>query len=268
MSYFKDDMVRTGNAIVMWDGITRPEKNDQGKMVHSLKIAMLATAPEVAELQQIATKKLNEGIFKGVMPHKGLWPINPCDPTFAEGKLAGYVESNTKTYAGCPQVFDRNGQIMDPMQYNQMLYPGCIVQVLLHAYDYDNVQKGVALGLDGIMIVDATAPRLAVGGQVDATAAFAGGSGAPMPGAPMPGAPMPGAPMPGAPMPGAPMPGAPMPGAPMPGAPIPPPPHPAILQPPPPAGPTMTALAAGVTYEAFIAAGWTDATLRANGYIV
>jgi hypothetical protein len=242
MSYFKDDMVRTGNAIVLWDGITRPEKNDQGKMVHSLKIAMLATAPEVAELQQIATKKLNEGIFKGVMPHKGLWPINPCNPTFAEGKLAGHVESNVKTYAGCPQVFDRNGQIMDPMQYNQMLYPGCIVQVLVHAYDYDNVQKGVALGLDGIMIVDATAPRLAVGGQVDATAAFAGG--------------------------GAPMPGAPMPGAPMPGAPMPPPPHPAILQPPPPAGPTMTALAAGVTYEAFIAAGWADATLRANGYIV
>lgn len=43
----------------------------------------------------------------------------------------------------------------------------------------------------------------------------------------------------------------------------PPPPPPAA-----PVGPQMTPKAAGQTYAAFIAAGWTDATLRANGYMV
>jgi hypothetical protein len=48
-------------------------------------------------------------------------------------------------------------------------------------------------------------------------------------------------------------------------------PAPAFIQPPPPpapsVGPMMTAKAGGVPYAAFIAQGWTDATLRANGYL-
>lgn len=49
------------------------------------------------------------------------------------------------------------------------------------------------------------------------------------------------------------------------------PPAPGASPPPPPpasTGPQMTAKAAGNTYASFIAAGWTDATLRANGYLV
>jgi len=52
---------------------------------------------------------------------------------------------------------------------------------------------------------------------------------------------------------GAPAPAAPAPAAPAPAAPAP--------------GPTMTAKAGGVTYEAFKAKGWTDDQLRANGYL-
>lgn len=57
------------------------------------------------------------------------------------------------------------------------------------------------------------------------------------------------------------------PGAPpAPGAtPAPPPP---AATPAAPAGPKMTDKAAGQTYATFIAAGWTDATLRAHGYMV
>ena len=44
-------------------------------------------------------------------------------------------------------------------------------------------------------------------------------------------------------------------------------PAPAFIQPPPAPGPMMTAKAGGVPYAAFIAQGWTDATLRANGYL-
>lgn len=35
----------------------------------------------------------------------------------------------------------------------------------------------------------------------------------------------------------------------------------------PPAGPVMTAKAAGVTFEQFLAKGWTEETLRAHGYV-
>jgi hypothetical protein len=58
-------------------------------------------------------------------------------------------------------------------------------------------------------------------------------------------------------------------------------PSPTFLAPPPPgaapaapaapavpSGPTMTALAKGLTYAQFIAQGWNDAQLRANGYMV
>lgn len=49
-------------------------------------------------------------------------------------------------------------------------------------------------------------------------------------------------------------------------APAPPPPA-APPAAPVPAGPKMTAKAAGQTYAAFIAAGWSDATLKAHGYM-
>lgn len=46
------------------------------------------------------------------------------------------------------------------------------------------------------------------------------------------------------------------------------PPPPGDDAPPPPSGPVMTEKAAGKPYESFTAKGWTDAQLRANGYIV
>lgn len=65
--------------------------------------------------------------------------------------------------------------------------------------------------------------------------------------------------------------------APAPAAPVAVAPAPAFLQPAPsapvapppaaPAGPRMTAKAGQFTYEQMIAAGWTDDTLRANGYM-
>lgn len=54
---------------------------------------------------------------------------------------------------------------------------------------------------------------------------------------------------------------------------VPPPPPSAAPAPPPPpppapVGPVMTAKAQGTPYSAMIAAGWTDETLRSNGYMV
>jgi len=75
-------------------------------------------------------------------------------------------------------------------------------------------------------------------------------------------------PMPSAPVPGAP---APIPVMPNPGFVQVPPPAPAPMAPPPaPAAPVrqMTAAANGVTYEAYVAAGWSDAQLVQNGLML
>ncbi len=86
--------------------------------------------------------------------------------------------------------------------------------------------------------------------------------------APAPLAPAGSVPMPSAPAPGAP---APIPVIPNPGFVQVPPPAPAPMAPPPaPAAPVrqMTAAAQGVTYEAYVAAGWSDAQLVQNGLML
>ena len=86
--------------------------------------------------------------------------------------------------------------------------------------------------------------------------------------APAPLAPAGSVPMPYAPAPGAP---APIPVTPNPGFVQVPPPAPAPMAPPPaPVAPVrqMTANAQGVTYEAYVAAGWSDAQLVQNGLML
>ena len=86
--------------------------------------------------------------------------------------------------------------------------------------------------------------------------------------APAPLAPAGSVPMPSAPVPGAP---APIPVTPNPGFVQVPPPAPAPMAPPPaPVAPVrqMTAAAQGVTYEAYVAAGWSDAQLVQNGLML
>jgi hypothetical protein len=259
---YGNDVVLTCPAVILWDGITRPETKTDGKVQYSLKVAMPNNALEVGEVNAIATKALQGGQFKGTMPNGGSWPILNVGPTDFEGKLPAHVAINAKSFR-CPQVFDANNQELPPTAYGQMLYPGAIVQVLVHAFDFNNVSKGIALGLDGVRIIDATAARLPVGG-VDASAAFGA-----MPAAAPPPAAAPGGYQP---------PPAGQPYAPAPGAYQPPPaapgvqPAPDFMTPPPapPAAPAhqMTALAGGNTYEAMVAAGWNDATLRQHGYML
>ena len=256
--------VITGNAVIMWDGITRPETKEGGAVVHSLKIGLPNNDPTLGELNQLATTCLQDSKFKGALPPGGIWPFQVVDPTKFEGMLPGHTSINAKTYRGAPQVFNANGQILDPMVYNAMLYAGATIQALVHCYAYDDKSKGVAFGLDGIRIISTDTPRLPVGG-IDASAVF----GTPAAAAPA---------MPGA-VPGVP--------AMAPPAALPPamPPGPAVFPaaaPPaalPPAAPdfltpgggvprAMTPKAAGTPYETFIAQGWTDAQLIQHGYML
>lgn len=256
MRYGQGNVI-TGLGIVMWDGVTRPEEKDDGKggkrQQWSLKVALLASAPEIAELTAIATEALQgDAKFKGQLPPGGVWPIMQVNPADFEGKLPSHVAFNAKSFR-IPQVFGIDNKELPPIAYQNMLYPGATVRVVIHAYAFDNKSKGIAFGLDGVQIIDATTPRLPVGG-VDASAAFAaaGGQAAP-PVAPV--APPVYTPPPAAPVAPAP-----------PAAPV--APAPDFLNPPvaPPKRMVTAPTGQQFEYDVLIAGGWTDASLTANGY--
>jgi hypothetical protein len=248
--------VVTCEGIVLWDGITQPGTDDKtGATIHSLKIAIPTSAPERAELEALAQRALQaDPAFRGQLPPGGEWPLRAID-TSKMGDSAPLMVSreaiNANTRLGAPQVFDANGNVLSSMQYARMLYAGAVVKLLVHAYSFNNKSKGVAFGLDGVQIIDATAPRLGIGGGMSPSQVAAAFGGAPTA------------------MPQA----APAPTMPPPTAAAPVQPHPgfvtgAAMAPPPAPVHQMTPLANGATYEQMIAAGWTDALLVQHGMML
>lgn len=251
----ENNNVRTCSGIVLWDGITSPDQNDDGSVSHNLKIAIPENAAEKAELEQLATNTLNSSEFKGVLPVNGNWPVTVIDVSkLGESAplMAGRVAITGKTRRGVPPVYDANGQVLSAMQFGQMIYPGAVVELLVHSYSYNNKQKGIGFGLDGIMIVDATAPKLDVGvgmGASQVAAAFGAPAGTPVVQAQAQAGGVTTPPpqqntgfVVNAGQPGA----------------VVPPPAETVLH-------VMTAKAQGMTYEAAIGAGWDDEKLIANG---
>ena len=178
--------VLTCEGVIMWDGITDPETKDTGAVVHSLKIGIPGTSPERTELEALAQRTLEASpIFKGVLPPGGEWPVRDIDMAkYVEDAaiMTGRVALNANTRLGAPLVYDVNGQVLSAMQYGQLLYPGAVATMIVHCYSFNNKSKGVAFGLDGIQIMDATTPKLSVsGGMAPAAvaAAFAGAGAAP-----------------------------------------------------------------------------------------
>lgn len=273
MSKFDENHVLV-TGILLWDGITQPEYSQvNSKWKHTVKLAIPAGSPELNELDEIARKQLNEGTFRGNFPSGGRWPISQIGPAEFNGEFPGWGVINAITYNGQPQVFDVNGQQLDAMVFGQQLYPGAQIRLLVHCYDYNTAQKGLAFGLDGVQIMDATRPKLAISGGVDAAAAFGGQAAAgPAPGG-QPAAPNQPPAQPG-PAPGG-QPAAPAGPAPG-GQPVQPahdfvngPQQPATPPAPggPPVVPQMTAKANGIPYDQWIAAGWTDELLLQHGYM-
>lgn len=268
MSYLDDKHVITGRAILLWDGVGNPQPNDSGAMVWSAKVAIPANDPCVAELENISRNALNDSEFKGALPPNGIWsmtPVNDADIQKYGPLVAGHTIINAKSFKGCPQVFDLQGNELNPMTYKTRLYAGTIVALLVHCYTYNNKSKGVGFGLDGLQIVDHNAPRLDVGSGLapaQVAAAFGGRAGGMPPAAatmPHPTQPAGGAPAYGPPT-TTPTPPAPAPAAPATAAPAPNAPYPGIL-----ATPQSRMIATDYTYDQYVASGWTEDQLVAAG---
>lgn len=195
MAFTDPTHVITCTGTIIWEAVTNPDPidNKPGAVSHNLRIAVPANAPEIAELQKLvddclASPKASE---KNIGPtNKGNNPISPIDESkFGKHGLSGQVCFSAGTMQGCPPVFDANGAQLQAMAYGPQLYNGAKVKLLVHAYPYNNKQKGVNFGLDGVQIIDGTAPKILIGEggmAVDkVAAAFGGAASAPAPALPV-----------------------------------------------------------------------------------
>lgn len=164
-------------GVIVWDGITNPSTdNAVGVPRFSCKIVVNPNAPELAELHQLATNELNEGQFRGVLPHGGLWIMTAVEPTSKfniDGMFNGFTWLNASTYDGQPQVYDQNGKLIPAMQLSGYIHAGTVVELLVKAKSYDNTSKGIKADLRGLKIIDHTGPRLQISGGIDAATVFA-----------------------------------------------------------------------------------------------
>lgn len=163
MAWHDESHVLTGNGVIIWEAVTKPDQKDDGGQSWNLRIAVPANAPELVELEALRQKALRDSTKKGVtVANPGNNPVSPIDAEkFPE--LPGYVCFSAGTIQGAPPVYDVNGAELQPMSYGPKMYNGTVVRMLVHAYAYENKQKGVNFGLDGVQIIDGAAPRLSIG---------------------------------------------------------------------------------------------------------
>jgi hypothetical protein len=216
MPKLNDLQVVTDDVIVIWDGLTNPETNQQGKVQHHLSVAFQANSPVHAELEQLLQSELLTGDFKGNLPAGAKWGIADVD-TSKIPELAGWKKANIGTYTGQPTCVDENGQKINPTMLAGLLRAGSRVKLIAHAYTYNAMgNQGVKLGLDGVQCLGAGMElSVSAGMSADQVGAAFGGQPMgtvagvqPMPqgvvqqgAAPTPAAPTPAAPTPAAPTP-------------------------------------------------------------------
>jgi len=184
MPQFDATHVKVVGCTVVWDAITRPGQAPDGSPKYSLKVVVPPHSQDIPLFSALANKTLLESEFKGTLPAGGRMPIGTALQSEFNGLFTGWHVLNCNSRR-VPDVYDENGQRLDPMQYGPLLYSGQKVDVLVHCYDYNNTgNRGIACGLDAFgIIASANAPRQEFGGpSVDTASAFGAGSAAPQPG--------------------------------------------------------------------------------------
>ncbi len=172
MMHDKDHVVIHG-AFVVWDGITRPGKNDKGDTYYNLKVVIDPNSPDLQDIKNLGDNTLRESEFKGVLPRDGRMPVGLVQPNEFNGLYPGWSIINCTTYK-IPDVFDEHGALLNPAQYGTVMYTGQKVDVVVSCKAYNNVGRGVGTRLDGFRIIaSANAPRQNFGsGGIDASKVF------------------------------------------------------------------------------------------------
>ena len=175
---FDQEHVKIHGAVVLWDGITRPDM-DTGKAKYSLKVAVHPNNIDLQDMHNLAQATLQSCPFKGNLPNGCSLPgMAVAGPQEYEGLYNGWLVFGCNTQR-LPTVYDENGAVMDPMQYGPLIYGGQQVDVLVHCYHYDKAgNRGIATGLDAFsIIVSANAAQQNFGGSgIDTSSAFGGGN--------------------------------------------------------------------------------------------
>ena len=202
MSRIDESHVVIKGCTIVWDGINRPDKSQDGSPKYNLKLVIEPNSPDLAEFNQLALATLQTSKWQGVLPAGGRMPVSIAGPTDLNGIFPGFGVISAKTQF-LPNIHAEDITVLQPMQYSPLIYPGQKVDVMVHCYEYDNAgNKGIGTGLDGVMIIaSAQAQRVEFGNPLDTAGAFSGQpAAAAVPGAPVPG--YPAAAVPGAPVPG------------------------------------------------------------------
>ena len=273
--------VRTDTCVVLWDGITRPEAieasaDKPASQKFTLKLAFAPDSTTYAELHQASHAATAQKYPTGV-PRGFEGAFRPADVP----ELPGYIAVNAATFATPPEVYDMQGRLLSPAEYSRMFYAGAKVQAVLTPRVYDaKGNRGAGFWLGGVLIVDASAPKLSIASGMSSAevrnafglpASPLGGGAAVVPpaqpaaaAAPAPASSL----QPPAPA-GIAAPATTYPSSPAPAAAVAVVPNPGILAAPPAPARTMTpaAVAAGYTYEAMAAAGWSDQQMIQGGYL-
>lgn len=174
--------VLTGNVILIWDGLTKPDVKDDGSKTWNVRVAIPNNAPELQELEALRQQALRNSKKPNVtVSNPGNNPLTDIDlQKFPE--LPGHKCFSASTTRGPCDVFSIDGATLSPMQYGPQIFNGLVVRLIVDAYAYDNKQKGINFGLQSMQIIDATAPRLSIGASgmsTDAARAAFMGAGAP-----------------------------------------------------------------------------------------
>lgn len=235
MAFLNDTTVMSGECIVVWDSLSKPEpqKGEGGKpdtLKYGLSLCFHPNAPEYGELHKISQDKIAVEYPRGIPGNfQQAFRAVPAEAN-QEGhipELVGWIKFSASTYGNMPEVIDAQAQPVAPQDLGRFLYAGAKVRVIVTARTYDaRGNKGASFWLSGVQILDATAPRLSIAaGMSSAQVRSAFGVVAGAPALPLTAAPM--APQPAIPAPAAPAPG-------MPAAPLAPPAPVGVAAPPAP----------------------------------
>jgi hypothetical protein len=178
MSRHDEDTIMIEGAIVVWEGLKNPSRNDNGTASYELGVVIPPTSPDKILLEQLAGQGLQRSQWRGVMPSGGNWPVKVVEASELDGQFTGYIRMSIKTQH-TPKCYSETGDLIDsPMVWGPTLFTGQKVDVLVNTYEYNNKQKGIAFGLQGFCpLVSAGASPISIGGGGANTAAAFGSRG-------------------------------------------------------------------------------------------